>query len=36
MDPAMNESEARVSAEKIAGEVLANPVIEDYRVEVSS
>lgn len=28
------ESDARESAEKIAKNVLANPVIEDYRVEV--
>jgi phosphoribosylformylglycinamidine synthase subunit PurS len=33
MDPGMSEADARVSAEKIAGEVLANPVIEDFRVE---
>ena len=36
LDPAMSEADARVSAEKIAGEVLANPVIEDFRVEISS
>jgi phosphoribosylformylglycinamidine synthase subunit PurS len=35
MDPGMTEADAKNSAEKIAGEVLANPVIEDYRVEVS-
>jgi phosphoribosylformylglycinamidine synthase len=28
------EAEARESAEKIAKNVLANPVIEDYRVEI--
>lgn len=28
------EDEARQSAEKIAKDVLANPVIEDYRVEI--
>jgi phosphoribosylformylglycinamidine synthase PurS subunit len=28
------ESEAREAAEKIAKNVLANPVIEDYRVEI--
>jgi len=33
MDPGMSEADARDSAEKIAGEVLANPVIEDFRVE---
>lgn len=31
----LSETEAKVTAEKIAGEVLANPVIEDYRVEIS-
>jgi phosphoribosylformylglycinamidine synthase PurS subunit len=31
---AVSESEARTTAEKIAKDVLANPVIEDYRVEV--
>ena len=34
LDEAMSESEARESAEKIARDVLANPVIEDYRVEL--
>lgn len=29
------ESEARASAEKLANDVLANPVIEDYRVEIA-
>ena len=28
------ENEAREAAEKIARDVLANPVIEDYRVEI--
>lgn len=28
------ESEAKTTAEKIAKDVLANPVIEDYRVEI--
>ncbi|MFN6964269.1 MAG: phosphoribosylformylglycinamidine synthase subunit PurS [Pyrinomonadaceae bacterium] len=28
------EDEARESAEKIARDILANPVIEDYRVEI--
>ena len=36
MDETATESEARESAEKIAKDVLANPVIEDYRVEVVS
>jgi len=34
MDESATEAEARESAEKIAKDVLANPVIEDYRVEV--
>ena len=34
MDDSVNETEAREAAEKIASDVLANPVIEDYRVEV--
>lgn len=29
-----SESEAREAAEKIAKDVLANPVIEDYRIEI--
>lgn len=29
-----SESDAREAAEKIAKDVLANPVIEDYRVEI--
>ena len=36
LDGAMSEAEAQTAAEKIAKDVLANPVIEDYRVEVSS
>ena len=34
LDDAVSESEAKASAERIARDVLANPVIEDYRVEV--
>lgn len=34
MDDSTTESEAKESAEKIAKEMLANPVIEDYRVEI--
>jgi phosphoribosylformylglycinamidine synthase subunit PurS len=34
IDPSATESEARQSVEKIASDVLANPVIEDYRVEI--
>lgn len=30
------EAEAKAAAEKIAADVLANPVIEDYRVEIAS
>ncbi|MFN0278073.1 MAG: phosphoribosylformylglycinamidine synthase subunit PurS [Pyrinomonadaceae bacterium] len=32
----MDELAARESAERIAKDVLANPVIEDYRVEITS
>ena len=35
LDPAMSEADARVSVERIAKDVLANPVIEDFRVEIS-
>ncbi len=31
----VTESDARVTATRIAKDVLANPVIEDYRVEVT-
>jgi phosphoribosylformylglycinamidine synthase subunit PurS len=34
LDDGISESEAQDAAEKIARDVLANPVIEDYRVEV--
>jgi len=34
LDDAVSETEAHAAAEKIAKDVLANPVIEDYRVEV--
>lgn len=36
LDGSVNESEAREAAEKIAADVLANPVIEDYRVEINA
>jgi phosphoribosylformylglycinamidine synthase PurS subunit len=36
LDADLPETEARAAAEKIAREILANPVIEDYRVEISS
>ena len=35
LDHAVTESEARESVERIAKDVLANPVIEDYRVEIA-
>jgi phosphoribosylformylglycinamidine synthase PurS subunit len=35
LDETVNESEAREAAEKIAKDVLTNPIIEDYRVEIS-
>ena len=34
LDSALSENQARETAEKIAKDVLANPVIEDYRVEL--
>lgn len=34
LDPAMDETEARAQIEKFAHDVLSNPVIEDYRVEI--
>ncbi len=34
LDENLPESEAQTTAEKIAKNVLANPVIEDYRVEI--
>lgn len=36
LDPALTEGEAREAAERIAKDVLANPVIEDYRVELAN
>ena len=36
LDDAVSESDARTAAEKIAKDVLANPVIEDYRVEIAA
>jgi phosphoribosylformylglycinamidine synthase subunit PurS len=35
LDAEMTETEARATAERIARDVLANPVIEDYRVEIA-
>lgn len=34
LDRTITEDDARVSVERIAKDVLANPVIEDYRVEI--
>jgi phosphoribosylformylglycinamidine synthase PurS subunit len=34
LDPSVTEAEAAVTVEKIAKGVLANPVIEDYKVEI--
>jgi len=34
LDAALTDAEARAAAEKIARDVLANPVIEDYLVEI--
>ena len=34
LDAALSEADARNTAENIAKNVLANPVIEDYRVEI--
>jgi phosphoribosylformylglycinamidine synthase len=34
LEGTVNETEAREAAEKIAAGMLANPVIEDYRVEI--
>jgi len=36
LDPNATEDEARSSVERIAKDVLANPIIEDYRVEIQS
>jgi len=34
LDKNLPEAEAKATAEQIAKDVLANPVIEDYRVEI--
>ncbi len=34
LDGELSEADAKSAAEKIAKDVLANPVIEDYRVEI--
>ena len=34
LDPMLDSGQARTMAEQMAREVLANPVVEDYRVEI--
>lgn len=34
LDGSIDEAEAKEAIDKIAGDVLANPVIEDYKVEI--
>jgi len=36
LDGSVNDTQARDSVEKIAREVLSNPIIEEYRVEIES
>ena len=36
LDPAVDNQQARESVEKMAREVLSNPIIEDYRVEIEA
>ena len=36
IDGALSQEEARAEATRMAGEVLSNPIIEDYRVEIES
>lgn len=36
LDSALDETQARIEVEKFAHDVLSNPVIEDYRVELIS
>jgi phosphoribosylformylglycinamidine synthase len=36
LDGSLDEAGARATAERMARDVLANPVIEDYRVEVEA
>ncbi|MGD9563649.1 MAG: phosphoribosylformylglycinamidine synthase subunit PurS [Pyrinomonadaceae bacterium] len=36
LDDGLSEAEAKSSVEKIAKDVLTNPIIEDYRVEIGS
>ena len=36
LDPSISEADAKAQAEKIASDILSNPVIEEYKVEVVS
>ena len=36
LDPGIGNQQARESVEKMAREVLSNPIIEDYRVEIEA
>ena len=36
LDPGLDNQQARESVEKMAREVLSNPIIEDYRVEIEA
>jgi phosphoribosylformylglycinamidine synthase len=36
LDPSLDEPRARETAERMARDVLSNPVIEDFRVEVEA
>jgi len=36
LDGSLNEDQVRDSIARMAGEVLSNPIIEDYRVEIES
>ncbi len=35
LDPSLDDAQARTQIEKFAHDVLSNPVIEDYRVEIT-
>ncbi|MFN0109221.1 MAG: phosphoribosylformylglycinamidine synthase subunit PurS [Blastocatellia bacterium] len=35
LDDSLDEAEARVQVERFANDVLSNPVIEDYRVDIA-
>ena len=35
LEDAVNETDARNAADKIANDILTNPIIEDYRVEIT-